>query len=70
MIEIDAILKDWSIQSNLPFRTGIVCIKGNVVTDHKNRFEQDTTIITSPLVELDLVNMIARTKNSTYKLEI
>lgn len=46
----------------------VIC--GNLYNDTRNRFRDGTHIHTSRLREIDFVNGVAKTKNSTYNLEL
>lgn len=58
-------LIDWTIEK----RYGSYVLYGTIYNDTKNRFADGTYIHTSSLTEIDFVNKVAKTKNSTYNLE-
>lgn len=63
--EITATIEGWKLIHN--FEDKIV-ITGFVYNDTKNRFAQGMEIVTSDVLDLNLVYNVAITKNSVYKL--
>lgn len=66
-------LENWSVisTSNNPYRAPELLqrqLGGNIHNDEKNRFANGTYIVTSDIKELDLKNMIAKTRNTIYEL--
>lgn len=60
------LITDWTIE-----KWGdafVIC--GNLYNDTRNRFPNGTYIHTSRLCDVDFVNGVAKTKNSTYNLEV
>ena len=45
-----------------------VRMSGNIHNDEKDRFADGDYVTTSSLQEIDLINKIARTRNTTYEL--
>jgi hypothetical protein len=62
----DAELYAWMIAPGI--YSDIWVIQGYILNDGKGRFADRTLVRTSPIVELDMENRIARTMNTTYKL--
>jgi len=60
-----ATLKDWRISDT----HGFYRLMGKIYDDAEGRFEDSTAILTSRLRSIDFEKGIAKTKNSTYKLE-
>ena len=60
------LITDWSIEKW--GEAFVIC--GNIHNDTKNRFRDGTHIHTSRVESIDFVNGVAKTKNSTYNLEM
>lgn len=60
------LIKNWTIEN----WSGSFVICGNIYNDTRNRFPDGTPIHTSRVEHIDFVNGIAKTKNSTYNLEL
>ena len=67
--EYNAIMSEWTISMENPGRHGLASIRGRIYNDKNKRFENGEIVITSPLEYVDFNTMIARTKNTTYKLD-
>jgi len=67
MTEVTATLTNWMIQDYF----GNIRLIGTIVgEDSKGRFEDGTSIVTSPLLNIDFVEMRAYTHSgSVYQLE-
>lgn len=61
----DNLLKNWSIHQTLH---GFV-LTGEIYHDAKERFADGSSIVTSPLRNIDFVAGIADTRNTRYTLE-
>lgn len=59
------LIKNWSLEK----WGGSVVICGNIYNDEKHRFADGTPIHTSQVRNIDFVEKVANTRNSTYNLE-
>lgn len=68
MEQYDAVLREWKLveSGNSP---GSYSIIGRVYEDKKNRLEESDTIRTSHVNFIDFSLGIAKTRNTTYKLD-
>lgn len=57
-------LTEWKIEDNY----GAYRLVGKIYGDIRKMFDNGDVIYTSTLQSIDFVNMVAKTKNSVYKL--
>lgn len=63
-MDYDATLHDWKIEDNY----GVYRLVGTIYGDKAQRFADADRIFTSSLKSIDFENMVAVTRNTTYRL--